>query len=438
MKPFFISIIVIFLSFPGVLFASNGYFPHGIGAVNDSLGGAATAGNAQDLLGSLYRNPANATLFDGRMASVSLTAVFPNTTINSSVDALGLSGSTDSDVDVIPYSSIGVVFNDKDTQTAYYFAIIAEAGLHLDMPKSSSNPILMPQAGASDNPFGGMFGGFGAMEVQMEVVRFPFGISYQLNPKWSAGVAIAPSVSRLKFTPAAFAAPDDANSDGIPSYPTDVDHELAFGLGLQAGVRYKATDKLDIGVSVISPTWFEKFKWDVNDELGNSREVSFRLNRPLTLNLGAGYHLTPDTLLLLDCSWINYKDTEGFDKTGFDANGALRGIGWDDVWVLALGVQHNVNDSVTIRTGYNYCSNLIDKNITFFNIGTPLHSEHHLSTGASWRFSKQVVIDIGYTHAFESSQSGPWYDPSNTEIPETSVESKLAYDQVALGLTFSF
>ena len=38
--------------------ATDGYFVQGFGAVNSSLGGAATAGNDQDLIGSIYKNPA--------------------------------------------------------------------------------------------------------------------------------------------------------------------------------------------------------------------------------------------------------------------------------------------------------------------------------------------------------------------------------------------
>ncbi|SMD09896.1 Long-chain fatty acid transport protein [Desulfocicer vacuolatum DSM 3385] len=433
-----VSFLLVFLNFYGVSRASYGYFLHGAGAVNDSLGGAATAGNKQDLLGSLYRNPANATLFEGRIASVSVGAVFPDATINSSVSALGMTGSSDSTVDVIPLSNLGVVFNDKTRPMAYYFAIIGEAGLHLDLPQSFSNPICVSQAGKSDNPYGGAFGGFGAIETQMEVVRIPFGASYQIDNKWALGFSVGPSVARLKFSPAAFAAPDDANGDGIYTYPTGVDHELAFGVGFQAGVRCQATDKLGIGFTFTSPTWFNDFKWDVTDENGNSRTVSHHVDRPLTLHLGLSYQATPGTIFVMDCSWINYSGTKGFDEIGFDSNGSLKGLGWDDQWTVALGVQHDILVNWTIRAGYNYGTNPIDDDITFHNVGNPLHNEHHLSCGLSWKVTEQMSIDLGYTHAFETSQSGSWYDATNQAVPGTEIESSLVYDQVAVGLTFLF
>lgn len=433
----FISIVLVFFGTPCILFAGNGYFLHGVGAVNESLGGAAVAGNSQDLVGSLHRNPANGILFDGRIASVNLGALFPKVTINSSVTPLGLSGSSDSDVDFIPCVDLGIVFNDNNTPTAFYFAVISEDGVYLDMPESTTNPIFMPQAGKPNNPFGGLFGGFGHVVSQLEVVRIPLGISYQLDSKWAMGLSVAPSVSRMKFTPAAFAAPDDANGDGIPTYPDKVDHALALGIGFQAGIRYQATDQMGIGFTFTTPTWFEKFKWDVEDEVGKSREISFRLNRPLSIGLGTTYQLTPATLLLMDFSWINYSSTEGFEDTGYAQDGSISGLGWDDIWVIAFGVQHDVNDNLTLRTGYNYSTNPIDQDITFFNVGTPLHVQHHLSVGGSWRIFKQTSLDISYSHGFKSSQASPWYDVSG-QVAGTEVETKVEYDQVTIGVTFSF
>jgi long-chain fatty acid transport protein len=417
------------------LFAGNGYFLHGIGPVNEALGGAGVAGNPQDVMGSIYRNPANGILFDGRKASAGFGAILPNTTVNSSVDLLGVRGSSDSGVDIVPCSNIGLVLKSKNKQTAYYLAMIGEAGLHLDILESTGNPIFMPQAGKANNPFGGLFGGFGAMETQLEVVRIPLGISYRFDNKWAMGFSVAPSVSRIKFTPGAFAAPDDANGDGIYTYP-DVNHELALGIGFQAGIRYQPINELAFGFSLTTPTWFEEFEWDVEDESGNSRKISFRLNRPLTLRLGTNYRLTSATMLFMDISWINYSQTSGFDGSGFAPDGSLAGLGWEDIWVLSLGVQYDIGD-LTLRAGYNYGSNPIEDENTFFNVGSPLHVRHHLSVGASYGIFKQATLDIGYSHAFKSSQSGPMYDMKGP-VPGTEVETELEYDQLSIGVTFPF
>jgi long-chain fatty acid transport protein len=91
---------------------------------------------------------------------------------------------------------------------------------------------------------------------------------------------------------------------------------------------------------------------------------------------------------------------------------------------------------LTLRAGYNYGGNPIRDEDTFFNVGSPLHARHHLSFGGSYTF-KRFTLDVGYTHTFKSSQSGPMYD-MNGPVPGTEVETELEYDQVAVGITFSF
>ncbi|PID40634.1 MAG: hypothetical protein CR984_02195 [Proteobacteria bacterium] len=429
--------ILLTVMLPGTVRATNGYFAHGVGSVNEALGGAGTAGNAQDLLGSLYRNPANSALFDKRLASISLEAIFPDATISSSVAMLNASGTSESDVRYIPVANLGMVFGNDDSPFSCFAAFISEGGLHLDIKESFTNPIFLPQAGAANNPFGGALGGFGAVETQFEMVRLMLGTSYAMDDKLSLGFSIAPSVLRLKYTPAAFSAADDANGDTIFSYPTDVDHSYAMGIGFQAGARYQATPELGLGVTFTSPTWFENCEWDVTDEAGHSREISFQLNRPLSMAIGLNYQLTKETLFLVDLLWLQYSGATGFEDTGLNSDGSLRGLGWDDQWVVALGIQHDITQAVTVRVGYNYGASPIDNDVAVYNVGTPLNTEHHLSLGASFRLNDLMVLDLAYTYAFEGSSSGPMYDATGA-IPGTRFESELSYDQVGIGLTVSF
>ena len=36
-----------------------------------------------------------------------------------------------------------------------------------------------------------------------------------------------------------------------------------------------------------------------------------------------------------------------------------------------LGIQHALNSSIVLRAGYNYCSDPIPDNMTFYNVGSP-------------------------------------------------------------------
>ena len=85
---------------------------------------------------------------------------------------------------------------------------VSEASLSFHAATSGTNPIFFPQAGASNNPFGGAFGGFGDVRSNLYVVRLPIGLSGSAPDGWSWGVALAPSIGRNLFTPAAFAEPE--------------------------------------------------------------------------------------------------------------------------------------------------------------------------------------------------------------------------------------
>ncbi len=100
------------------LFATDGYFVQGFGAVNSSLGGAATAGNDQDLVGSIYKNPATAVLFQDRTASIVFGDIIPNVQVDSSVAALGLSGTSKSTVNGVPYLDLMAEWRAGDPNTA--------------------------------------------------------------------------------------------------------------------------------------------------------------------------------------------------------------------------------------------------------------------------------------------------------------------------------
>lgn len=158
----------------------------------------------------------------------------------------------------------------------------------------------------------------------------------------------------------------------------------------------------------------------------------------MTISAGGSYHLPSDTLILMDVSWINYGDTKGFEDTGFAADGSLKGLGFDDIFTVTLGAQQPVGDNLVVRCGYNYGQNPIDDDYTFFNIGSPLHNEHHLSLGMSWAMTGTACLDLGYSYAFETSQKGTMVLPGIGQVPGTEVETSLAYHHIALGVTIAY
>ena len=416
--------------------ATDGYFVQGFGAVNSALGGAATAGNTDDLIGSIYKNPATGILFADRTGSIVFGDIIPSARIDSSVAALGLKGTSDSTVNGVPYLSLMASWKGSDPSLSWFAGAVSEAGLSFHAATSATNPIFFPQAGARSNPFGGLFGGFGDVRSSLYVVRLPVGMSGSSPGGWSWGVALAPSIGRNLFTPAAFA-PPSLGANGHPLYATVQNEDIELGLGAQAGVRWQADKDLSFGLSLSTPTWFHSYSWSAADGSGNPRTVTFDMNRPLTAQLGFNYTVAETTHLLADVGYIAYGSTKGFENSGFRADGSIAGLGWRDSWTFELGVQHALNQTVTLRAGYNYCTDPIPADMTFYNVGSPLHVLQHISVGASVLLAPSVSLDLSYTRGLSNTQSSAWYNPYGA-VPGTNLTSVTSGNEFAVGITFRF
>ncbi len=416
--------------------ATDGYFVQGFGAVNSSLGGAATAGNDQDLIGSIYKNPATAVLFADRTASIVFGDIIPNIRTDSSVAALGLNGTSNSTVNGVPYLSLMGCWKSTDSSLAWFAGAVSEAGLSFHASTSGTNPVFFPQAGAAGNPYGGFFGGFGDVRSSLYVIRLPLGLAGKTADRWSWGIELAPSIGRNLFTPAAFAAPT-LGTNGAPVYATVQQQDVQLGFGAQAGLRFEVDKDLSLGLSLSSPTWFHSYSWTVYDAAGNARSISFLIDRPLTAQMGINYAVADATHLVADVGYIAYGSTNGFDHSGYRADGSIAGLGWQDAYTFELGIQHAFSSSLVARVGYNYCSDPIPASMTFYNVGSPLHLAQHVSAGFSFYLAPGATLDVSYTYGFSNTQSSPWYNPAGA-VPGTNLTSTVSGNEFAVGTTFTF
>jgi long-chain fatty acid transport protein len=161
------------------------------------------------------------------------------------------------------------------------------------------------------------------------------------------------------------------------------------------------------------------------------------MDRPLTGQVGFNYEVSQSTHILADVGYIAYGSTPGFENSGFKADGSMAGLGWQDSWTFELGVQHALMKGVVVRAGYNYCSDPIPSDMTFYNVGSPLHIAQHLSLGVSFALSDTASIDVSFTHALSHTQSSSWYGATGA-VPGTNITSTIGGNEFAVGTTFRF
>src|SRR4051794_21707729 len=124
-------------------------------------------------------------------------------------------------------------------------------------------------------------------------------------------------------------------------------------------------------------------------------------------SIGTAYRGIDRLLIALDLRYVGYRETSGYRHTGFDAAGALRGLGFQDLFALALGAQYQVTDQLTVRSGYTFNMNPLGNAVTTYNLASALNVQHTLAFGLSYDVTKALKISATYVHFFQNSNHGP-------------------------------
>ena len=141
---------VFFFATAGAMMATDGHLLHGVGPVNQSMGGAAT-GVCLDPTGSIAWNPACTAVFTGRSLDISAEYFVPWRELSSSVNAnafgpgmppVDMSGTTWSETNAALLPNFTFIKRDDGSPVAIHFGLLGTAGFGVDYAASTdfSNP----------------------------------------------------------------------------------------------------------------------------------------------------------------------------------------------------------------------------------------------------------------------------------------------------------
>ncbi len=409
--------------------AGNGHFLHGVGAVNSALGGAGVA-FPNDALGALALNPSLLGRLDGYQFQFSLENVDQQNAVESNVGPF--SGRTEDEGDDAAIPAFGWTHHKQDSRFAFGMGFLGLAGFSVDYPQDSTNPILAPQ------PFG-----FGRLYSSYQYLKIPFAVAYRASDRLSLGASLNLARATLAGNPVGFAAPDCAPTPaGLVCFFPRVDSDSAMGQGLQVGAHFQATPAFAVGASYSSETKFEDFEWNSTHanpllpNFGTARKIKFELGAPAVAAVGVAWTPNPKLGLALDAKRYFYSSTPGFGDSGINpATGAIRGPGWEDIDVFALGIQYAATPKLTLRGGYNKSENPIPDAQTFFSLFAPGIFEDHATAGIGYQVGEKLRLDLAYYRAFENEGSGPLFT-LNGPIPGAGVRQEMALESLLLTLSF--
>ena len=427
-------VIAVFFVASSRLNAQFGHILDAVGPVNQSMGGAGVA-LPLDAMGALHWNPASISWLEKSEIGFGLAGFAAEIELASGVDAnafgpgvpnTNLRGRTKADSEINPIPSMGIVCHEPNSNLSYGLGGYAIGGFGVSYPLDPNNPILTPQP-----PDGGI--GFGAIYSQFQLLQFSPTVAIKVSDTWSVGFAPTFNWASWALDPFAAAAP---NANG--AYPWATHADVAWGLGFQVGAMYRnVCSGLSLGFSYKSPQWFQDFKFNSQDDLGNPRTLTFNLDYPSIVTFGLGWQGHSRVSAALDVRYVDYSNTDGFGAWGFNNSNAVDGFGWNSIWVVSSGIQYLMTDRLALRFGYTYNESPISSRSAFFNTPAPGIIQHHLSTGFSYDTNRGWDSTMTFHYRFENTTSGSWYSTLGP-VPGTSVRSYLTTYTVSAGFRKRF
>ena len=389
-----------------------------VSAINESMGGAATA-CPLDAAGAIHWNPASISDLPASEISFSFGLILPQSSVSSSL-ANGMHGTNYSETGAIPVPSMACVKKSCDSDWTFGLGIYGIGGSRVNYTSSSTNPVLLPQ------PLG-----LGRLSAEVEIYQIAPTASYQLTDKLSVGFAPTITMAKLVADPL-FLGPLDGTR-----YMDGVGTRYAFGGGFQIGAYYKTDYNWNFGAALKSPQWMEDFRYYSTTAAGATRIVKYDLDYPMIFTAGASYTGFEKWTLAMDMRYFDYANTPGFGSNGFAADGSLSGLDWNSIMSLAFGAQRIINDRLSVRMGYSFNENPIDSGAAMYNTASPLVIQHCLHSGLSYTFADNWITSLAYVHCFEGSASGEIKTWHGT-VAGSNVTSKTSADAVYMGVTKRF
>ena len=433
-------------------FGQAGTVMQGVGAVNMSMGGAATA-MPLDISGALQWNPAAISSFDKTIIKLDIGLFFSSPELSSSIPAdmmfpgsPPVSGTTLDDRGISPMPALGMVWGKEDSKHTFGASVFGISGFGVTFPQetnlpmdaqgnpnpnwdpNNSNPISYPQN----------MNGFGLIESDYMLLQVGFTYAYEISDKLSIGLEPTFNYATLMLKP------NSTSSPSLAGYP-NTDKTTTTGFGGQIGVYYNSGNGFKAGAAYKTEQVFGDLEFENTYLDGSTSTNNFKMNYPAIISVGLGYSLETFDIAV-DYRFVDYKNTDGFGESGWTQTASVAGFGWENINIISAGIQYKGIEKLPIRVGYTYSSNPITEELAFFSVSAPAVVNNAFQLGLSFIAGENLSIDAMYHHGSSDETTGSLLsplaiDPVNNPLgalPGTSVSYKMATDLIMVGASYTF
>ena len=412
-------------------FGQAGHVMQGVGAINMSMGGAAT-GQPLDISGALQWNPAAISTFDNTIIKLDIGLFFSSPELSSSLPANMMfpgsppvSGTTLDDRGTSPMPALAMVWGKEGSKHTFGASAFGISGFGVTFPEEAnapvdgqgnpntswdpsqnSNPINYPQAAR----------GFGRVESDYMLLQIGFTYAYEISDKFSIGIEPTFNYGTLQLKPN-----PTSNPSQTLGYPT-TDKASTTGFGGQFGIFFNSGNGFKAGASYKTEQFMSELDFQ-NTYLDGSAAANnlFTMNYPAIISVGVGYS-NEKFDFAVDYRNVDYKNTDGFAESGWviaDSGpatgfptGAVAGFGWENMTILSAGIQYKGINKLPIRVGYTYSSNPINEELAFFSVPAPAIINNAFQLGLSFSVSDNFSLDAMYHMGTSGETKGTLLNPT--------------------------
>ncbi len=425
------------------VFATEGYFSLGYGAMNKSMGGVGVSMYQFSLING---NPAGLSLL-GNQYSVGISIFNPNRKYTITGNPSGIPGTfgltpgtveSDSRIFLIPDLGANWSFGAND-ENAFAIAIFGNGGMNTDYPTQT----FYDQGSTTTG-------------VNLAQLFTSFSYSRKLAEKHSVGVSAI--VAYQMFEAKGLSSFGGFSSDATKLSNNGTDNSI--GIGFKIGYMGEIAEGLRLGANYQSKMAMGEFE----DYAGLFAEQG-GFDIPASWAVGLSYDVSEKFTVAVDVKQILYSgvrsianpmnlmtnsptDPMGNPNPNFQPLGAddAWGFGWEDMTVVKVGFEVRPNEDWTFRGGYSYGKQPIPASEVLFNILAPGVIENHIALG----FSKSVgsggnQLHFSFNYALNKKVSGPnpldfdpvLSDPANgVFVPNQTIDLEMNQIDIEVGFTF--
>lgn len=291
----------------------------------------------------------------------------------------------------------------------------------------------------------GWAGQFVLNEISLRAIYIQPTISYAITDKIGIGAGFVYALGSVNL------------QKSIPVQGKDGQYGLAEldgngnGIGYNAGIYFKPSDKFSLGVSYRSEVKMKVDDGDADFTTVSSQPVSskfpdtkFKAELPLpgTLSIGLGFMPTEKLTIAADANFVQWSSYENL-QFDYDAeiNGSKSTISprnYENSYAIRLGGQYATTDALTLRAGAYFDKTPVQAG--YLSAETPDSDRIGLSAGLSYKFSDNFNLDLSflYINGKERTQTAEDISSAGTQADVIAGKFKTQVYIPGIGISYKF